>query len=90
MQVSVSISPAEPVRAFDLPAGEAITTLREFARQADTEIIYSSAQIRDKNAVRQRPIVPRAALDRLLEGSGLIAIPDEKSGAFLIRQSAGR
>lgn len=90
MQVSVSISPGEPAKSFDLPAGEAITTLREFARQADSEIIYSSAQISGiKTHAVGGELPPHVALERLLEGTGLIAIPDEKSGAFVIRPSPG-
>ena len=90
-RVSFSTGAAEPTKTFHLTPGEAITTLREFARQADTEIIYSSAQVNGiKTPAVSGELPPRAALDRLLAGTGLIAIPDEKSGAFVIRQSSGR
>jgi len=89
--VSASLGATEPAKAFNLAPGEAITTLREFARQADTEIIYSSAQVSGiKTPAVSGEFLPRAALDRLLEGSGLIVILDEKSGAFVIRQPSGR
>jgi hypothetical protein len=78
---------AEPARInFELPPGEAAVTLKIFSRQSGDEIIYLADQVR---ALRTKGVAgkltPREALDRLLEGSGLSAVQDEKTGAFAIR-----
>lgn len=73
---------------FDLPAGDAAVTLKAFSRQAGREIIYLADQVR---AVRTREVTgtlpPREALERMLDGSGLSVLQDEKTGAFAIRQN---
>jgi hypothetical protein len=91
MRVSLSFGSDEPSISFNFPAGDAISTLRQFARKADAEIIYSSEQLRGiKTSAVVGELPPRVALDRLLEGTGLIAIPDEQGSAFVIRRSEGR
>jgi iron complex outermembrane receptor protein len=60
------------IRTFDVPAQSASGGIRMLAEQADIQIIVagSAAQGRRTNAVRGR-LGTRAALDRLLLGSGL-------------------
>ncbi|WP_213981437.1 TonB-dependent receptor [Sphingomonas sp. dw_22] len=62
----------ERTRAFDVPAQPASSGIRMLAEQADIQIIVagSAVQGRTTNAVRGR-LDTRAALDRLLLGSGL-------------------
>ena len=91
-------APAAPVVApppstvlrkqFDLPPGEAAATLQAFSRQSGEEIIYPAEQVR---SVRTQAVSgefsARAALDRMLDQTGLVAEWDEKSGIFIIHRA---
>lgn len=80
---------AEPVRSFDVPAGDAAQTLKQFATQAGREIVFSPANVAGvQTRAVQGELAPRAALDLMLEGSGLVAREDNKTGAFAVRAAA--
>lgn len=59
-------------RSFDVPAQAASTGIQEFARQAGIRVIATSADTKERrtNAV-QGNLETRAAMDRLLAGTGL-------------------
>jgi hypothetical protein len=84
-------APLPAGKKFDLPAGDALATLQAFSRQSGEEIIYPVEQVRGvrTNAV-QGEMSPRAALDRLLDGTGLSAVQDEKSEALAVRPATRR
>jgi outer membrane receptor protein involved in Fe transport len=83
----------QPLRAaetgtqpFDLPAGPAARTLKEFAAQAGREIVFARPEV----AAVRTPAVrgqfrAAAALARLLAGTGLVATEDTQTGAFAVR-----
>ncbi len=81
---------AEARRAFDVPAGEAAQTLKQFATQAGREIVFSTDTV---GAVRTRPVqgqlTPREALDLMLADTGLVAAQEQQTGAFAVRRRAG-
>jgi outer membrane receptor for ferric coprogen and ferric-rhodotorulic acid len=81
--------PAEARRTFDLPAGDAADTLRQFAQQAGREVVYPADEVRGQrtNAVRGSLPVPDA-LRQLLAGTALNAEPDRQTGAFAVRRRA--
>jgi hypothetical protein len=86
------LPPAEDTRRqFDLPAGDAASALQAFSRQSGLEIIYPVEQVR---VVRTKRVTgkldPRTALDRLLEGTGLVAVQDETTGAIAVHRAATR
>jgi len=72
---------------FDIPAGEAGTTLRQFAKQANREIIFP---VQSVGAVRTAELkgemTVREALDRLLSGTELAAFEDEKTGGLVVQR----
>ena len=73
---------------FELPPGPAATTLKTFSRQSGEEIIFLVDQVRAlKTKGITGPLMPREALDRMLEGSGFSAVQDENTGAFAIRRN---
>lgn len=76
-------------RQFDLPAGEAAATLQTFSRQSGEEILYPAEQVR---AVRTQAVTgefsARAALDRMLDQTGLVAEWNGKSGIIIIRRAS--
>ncbi len=74
---------------FDLPAGEAVTTLQEFSRQSGEEIIYAADQIRMlRTQAVNGELSPRSALDRMLDKTGFFAEWDDRSGIFIIRRAS--
>ncbi|MBI5381596.1 MAG: TonB-dependent receptor [Opitutae bacterium] len=74
------------VRHFDIPAGVAEQTLKRFAVQAVVQLVYPTDQVRGirTNAV-QGDFRPVDALEKLLAGTPLIVVRDEKPDAFAIR-----
>lgn len=81
-------APAESLAAaldFDLPAGDAESALRIFARQSGLQILFPTdfTQGLRTHAVAGR-FTPRDALDRLLAGTPLTATFDAASGTFTL------
>lgn len=88
--VLVAVAPlgaatAEAKRSFDLPRGDAATTLRLFAAASGRSLVFAAEKVRGAttNAVRGE-FTPREALDRMLTGSGLVAAQDAATGAFVV------
>ncbi|MBX7121480.1 MAG: TonB-dependent receptor plug domain-containing protein [Opitutaceae bacterium] len=73
---------------FDVPAGEAIATLKQAARQAGVEIMFPASTVRGvtTNAVKGQ-LTPSQALEQMLAGTGLVVVRDEKTGALAIRRA---
>ncbi len=80
--------PAEPKRTFNLPRGDAATTLSEFGGASGRTIIFMMDKVRGEqtNAIAGE-YSPREALERMLAGTALIARQDSKSGAFVVSRS---
>ncbi len=75
----------DPRRAFDLPAGPAETTLRVFSEQAGVQFIFSAASVGGvRTPAVKGEFTARDALDRLLAGTELHAVRDEKTGALTV------
>jgi TonB-dependent receptor len=78
---------AEARKPFDLPAGRATETLKQFATQAGREIVFSTDSV---GTVRTRAVqgqhTPRAALDLMLADTGLVAVQEQATGAFAVRK----
>ena len=80
---------AETKRSFDLPAGRAAQTLKQFAAQAGREIVFSTEVIGDVRTPAVRgELTPNDALLALLAGTGLIAGQDSRTGAIAVRKEA--
>ena len=81
-------APPPALKRFDVPAGAALTTLQVFSRQSGEEIIYPTEDVR---TVQTRAVSgefsARAALDRMLEQTGLVGEWDEKSGICIVRRA---
>ena len=72
---------------FNLPAGVAGETLKQFAKQAGREIVFAPEAVGTvpTNAVKGE-LTPREALDQMLAGTGLVASQDVKTGALAVRK----
>lgn len=75
-------------RTFDVPAGDAHITLKQFAQQARLELLYSAREI---EGTRTNPIkgdfTPREALSKMLNGTKLIATPGRNRGAVAVTRA---
>lgn len=81
---------AEPVvRNFDLPAGPAETTLKRFAEQAGDQFVFSAEKVAgaQTSAVKGQ-LTARVALERMLAGSELRVVQDERTGALTVDRAA--
>lgn len=72
-------------RTFDLPAGPAVQTLRQFADQAGVDVLFSTdtaAQVSTSDVAGR--LAPTEAMTRLLRGTGLVAERNPHTGAFTV------
>ena len=89
----VAVLPApgaeSPRKIFNVPAGEALTTLKLFSTQAGGRLLYPADAVA---GVRTREVrgelAPRAALGLMLAGTGLEVVQDERNGALAIRRES--
>ena len=88
--VMVAVAPlgaatVDAKRSFDLPRGDAATTLRQFAAAAGRSLVFVTDKVRGEttNAVRGE-LTPREALERMLAGSALEAAQDAATGALVV------
>ncbi len=77
-----------PLRSFDLPAGEARLTLKQFATQSGTQLLYAPDDVTgvQTQAVHGR-FTPVVALEHLLQHTPLKARQDKKTKAIAISRS---
>lgn len=80
----VACRDAEP-KELDIPAGFATATLKEFARQADVEIIFDSRSVYGvKTHAVSGNLNPQSALRIMLKNTPLVVDYDEETGAYAI------
>lgn len=77
-----------PTKPFEVPAGDAASTLKLFVEQSGEQIAYLVDTVR---GVTTHPVsgnlAPRDALNRMVEGTPLIVVQDEKSGALTVNRA---
>ncbi len=85
--VSLALAAAPAQRQFNVPAGEAEKSLKQFSEQARLEVLFPTDLVA---GVRTRAVAgelaPREALTRMLAGTGLIAVQDGDGGALSVRR----
>jgi outer membrane receptor protein involved in Fe transport len=82
---SGAVATEAPRRHFDLPAGDAATTLKQFAADSGEQIVYLVDNVRGEttNGVKGE-FSAREALDRMLAGTRLLATQDRRTGALVV------
>jgi outer membrane receptor protein involved in Fe transport len=77
-------------RTYDLPAADAARALKLFSEQSGRTLIADGDLLRGvtTNAV-QGQHTPQDAVDRMLLGTALLAVPDARTGAFVIKRAPG-
>lgn len=79
--------PTEAKRSFNVPRGDAATTLSQFAGASGRQIIFMMDKVRgEKTHAIAGEFAPREALDRMLDGTALVAVEDHATGAFVIKR----
>lgn len=79
----------EKAHLFDVPAGEAIDTLKQTARQGGVEIIFLAETVRGvRTAAIHGEFTPREALDRLVNNTGLKIVRDARTGTLTVSPAA--
>jgi len=77
------------MRRFDVLEGKASKTLKQAARQAEVEFLFSASVVR---GVRTHPVAgeftPFGAFNLMLAGTSLAVFQHEKSGVYTIRKVA--
>ena len=83
--LSAAVADPESLQSFDIPAGEAEWTLKQFATQSGLEVLYSTDAARGvrTKAVKGR-LVPREAVKQMLSGTPLYVVNDRKNGVLRI------
>jgi hypothetical protein len=74
-------------RTFDIPAGSAEKTFKQFAAQAGGQLAYATDLVQGirTNAIRGE-YPPFAALEKMIAGTPLIVVRDGRPDAFAIRR----
>jgi outer membrane receptor protein involved in Fe transport len=76
---------ADAVRNFHIAAGEATTTLQAYSEQSGEQIVYPVDRVRGiRTQAVQGALTARAALERMLAGTELRMVQDERTGALAI------
>jgi iron complex outermembrane receptor protein len=75
----------ESKRSYNLPSGDAASTLNQFAGASGQQIIFMMDKVKGErtNAIAG-DYTARDALDRMLAGTGLSATRDPATGAFVV------
>ena len=82
-----SVRAAPTKRVYDIEAGDAAQTLRQFVHQSGEQVIYVVPKVRGvrTNSVQGEYTV-REVLERLLDRTALVVVEDEKTGALIINR----
>lgn len=87
--VAAAVAADNTKRVFDLPAGAASETLKQFAAQANREIIFAAEPVAGvKTHAIKGAFTPLEALDRMVANTGLVVVHDEKTGAVMVKPAA--
>ena len=88
--LAVAARAEEPRKNYEIPAGDAAQTLKQFAQISGRETLFAAEVVR---GVKTRPVkgslTAREALEALLADTGLRATADARTGAFAVRRNDG-
>ncbi len=84
---AMASSAPDTTKPFDVPAGEAISTLKRVAQQAGMEIVFPAKLVRGvkTNAVKG-DYTPAEAFNRLTADTVLAVVRDKQSGALIVQR----
>src|SRR5262249_4004621 len=80
----------DPPKSYNIPAQDLGSALREFARQSNREILFSSDAVKDKTTQGvSNATSADAALAQLLVGTGLV-VSTSSSGQILVSKAGAK
>ncbi len=80
----------EAKKNYDLPAGDAALRLKEFSEASGRETLFAAETVRGvRTAAVKGEFTAPQALAHMLEGTGLAAVQDQKTGALAVKKAAG-
>ena len=86
---SLALAATSPRTNFDLPAGDAVDTLRRAAQQAGREIMFPAGTVRGvRTAAVRGEFTLEDAVRRMIAGTPLVLVRDQQTGALAIDRSA--
>lgn len=89
LSFAASLFAAEAIKPFDVAAGDAATTLKQAAKQGGVEIVFPATTVSGVKTVAVKgEFTAREALNRMLAGTDLVLVQDEKSGALTVNRVA--
>src|SRR5258706_646579 len=76
----------EPTKTFDIPAGHASESLKQFMAQSGSELLFSDEGVAtvQTNAVKS-DLTPRAPLNQMLAGTQLVATQGKNNKRFAVQ-----
>lgn len=85
--LAASAIAAEATKSYSIASGPAATTLKQFADQSGRSVLFSTEKVQgiSTNAISGE-LTTEEALDRLLSGTRLSAVPEKSTGGFAIRR----
>jgi iron complex outermembrane recepter protein len=79
----------ESKKTYDIPAGEAVAALRQFAAVSGRETLFAADAVRGvRTPALKGQLTVQEAIDTLLAGTGLVATTDAKTGAIAVRRES--
>src|SRR5687767_1832916 len=79
----------DDARVFDIPAGDASRTLKQFTAQAGEQLLYTMDAVRGVSTHPAKgEMNPREALDRMFAGTRLRVVQDPHNGALSLVRTA--
>ena len=89
--IASSFALESTVKNYDLPSGDAATVLKQFSEISGRETLFAADIVRDVTTQNLKgDFTAQEAITRLLSGTGLSSVVDEKTGAFAIRSSSNK
>ncbi len=85
--VTLGFGADAPKKPFNIAAGDAAVTLKQFSEQSGISIMFAPDKVAGVITQEVAGRLPaKAALDRLLAGTALIAVPTKEPGAYAIKR----
>jgi len=85
LPASARADDSDPLKSFDLPAGDAAATLKQFTEQSGVQLVYLVDKVRGAiTSPVKGSMTAREALTLMLVGTDLEVVQDARSGALMI------
>ncbi|MBI2497702.1 MAG: TonB-dependent receptor plug domain-containing protein [Opitutae bacterium] len=84
--VAVAFASEPATKKFDVPADKAAAAIKVFSQQAGVEVLFPTDAVAGvRTNAAQGEMTPRAALEKMVAGTGFVVVQDEKTGALGLR-----